>query len=1005
MVSTTTTPPADEFVRVVVQARPLLPAERAGSLRSVLRLRADAVHLLRRDNGGVQQNLGISNDSFDNNNNMHADGMHADEDATADVYAPFDEVLDAHPDAAAHLYHSHVRTIVDSLFDGVNASVMAYGQTASGKTYTMSAMSQRVADQIFAIAKERASAKNVTIRVGFVEIYQEQIRDLTDAHATDTKRKNKRGNDASHAARTTGHRRPRGGEHAENTSPSSSTNVTITVRTRKNGVVFLDGARELPVRNAHQLMSIIHAGAQLRQTASTSMNAMSSRSHSIVTITVQQEPFEAAPSNISPSVAKSAPGGYLTAKLHLVDLAGSERTKRCTSAGGARFAEGVSINSGLLALAKVISALADRSSHVPYRESKLTRLLQDSLGGNSRSLVIACVSPSSASREETASTLRYAMRVKDIRNQPRVNVDPAAVETSDLRAALARARAQIVRLTRENDRLRHGTTCRAQDTEPSPIPCASPPSSPVIGALSSDLEPKLPRLDHGFKTTSPHERVGRRNSLPSDSTLGEGIQTTSPITARCQDSSSKDVEVGSLMLRLAELETLLHDSRVGPGPNAPLSSTLSVSPRAGRVDRQLEPYFATSSSHAFRDGNIGEQSTASMQPVAERESKFKTAFARKLATVEQEKADAERECAAVKEKLANIERGHEAEIQSITSEHQACIAELRLSLSEAHRGVGKMSAINQSHSSGRHSKNIHRGVDKTNNEGPPASKIMPVTLNAGVKVGHSARMTDVERQRMQWRLKMSERALADANSKLNDAISRADVKSSLVRDHHNLAKQEKSLRMQLQRSEAIRTRQMEQIQELMKDKVAARDRQRTIRTKQQIFNGDPGLASTQSGGGTLTPRQRQQWLEREVVAVVSRKDRAQENSEDSDQYQARHWAWIRSLDDAKAVLRMCVSAIVEARSGLVLAADNCAPMEMPLSRSTSLKESENELRPLRHKSSPRIARRSNSNALDGVDMSESSSPFQSFAASPLESRVSTLSRSQTLKSCKAEHAG
>jgi hypothetical protein len=135
-------------------------------------------------------------------------------------------------------------------------------------------------------------------------------------------------------------------------------------------------------------------------------------------------------------------GGFLSAKLHLVDLAGSERTKRCTASGGARFAEGVSINGGLLALAKVISALADGAPHVPYRESNLTRLLQDSLGGNSRSLVVACVSPAAASREETASTLRYAMRIKNIRNRPRVNVDPASVENSDLRAALARARAR-----------------------------------------------------------------------------------------------------------------------------------------------------------------------------------------------------------------------------------------------------------------------------------------------------------------------------------------------------------------------------------------------------------------------------------------------------------------------------------------------------------------------------------------------------------------------------------
>jgi hypothetical protein len=105
---------------------------------------------------------------------------------------------------------------------------------------------------------------------------------------------------------------------------------------------------------------------------------------------------------------------------------------------------------------------------------------------------------------------------------------------------------------------------------------------------------------------------------------------------------------------------------------------------------------------------------------------------------------------------------------------------------------------------------------------------------------------------------------------------------------------------------------------------------------------------------------------------------------DGDQFQARHCVGIRSLDDVKAVPRMCVSTIVEANSGLVPAADGCAPMEVPLSRSTSLKEPENELRPLRHKFSPRIPRRSNSSILGGMDMLKYSLSFQPFAASPLE---------------------
>lgn len=128
------------------------------------------------------------------------------------------------------------------------------------------------------------------------------------------------------------------------------------------------------------------------------------------------------------------------AKFHLVDLAGSERAKR-TQAEGTRFKEGVNINRGLLALGNVISALGDdggKRPHIPYRDSKLTRLLQDSLGGNSHTVMIACVSPADTNMEETLGTLRYADRARKIKNKPVVNRDPQAAEIVRLK--------QVVRL-------------------------------------------------------------------------------------------------------------------------------------------------------------------------------------------------------------------------------------------------------------------------------------------------------------------------------------------------------------------------------------------------------------------------------------------------------------------------------------------------------------------------------------------------------------------------------
>ncbi|KAF2564255.1 hypothetical protein F2Q70_00018491 [Brassica cretica] len=138
---------------------------------------------------------------------------------------------------------------------------------------------------------------------------------------------------------------------------------------------------------------------------------------------------------------------YLCAKLHLVDLAGSERAKR-TGSDGMRFKEGVHINKGLLALGNVISALGDEKkrkdgAHVPYRDSKLTRLLQDSLGGNSRTVMIACISPADINAEETLNTLKYANRARNIRNKPVVNRDPVSSEMLKMRQQLEYLQAEL----------------------------------------------------------------------------------------------------------------------------------------------------------------------------------------------------------------------------------------------------------------------------------------------------------------------------------------------------------------------------------------------------------------------------------------------------------------------------------------------------------------------------------------------------------------------------------
>merc|ERR1719411_597505 len=164
------------------------------------------------------------------------------------------------------------------------------------------------------------------------------------------------------------------------------------------------------------------------------MNAHSSRSHAIFTLTVISNP-------------KNLPSAKTSAKFHMVDLAGSERQKK-TKAKGDRLKEGININMGLLSLGNVISALGEENrganSHIPYRDSKLTRLLQDSLGGNSHTLMIACVSPADSNLEETISTLRYADRARKIKNKPIVNKDPRNEELSRLRNQVQQLQMQLL---------------------------------------------------------------------------------------------------------------------------------------------------------------------------------------------------------------------------------------------------------------------------------------------------------------------------------------------------------------------------------------------------------------------------------------------------------------------------------------------------------------------------------------------------------------------------------
>nr|XP_020656909.1 kinesin-like protein KIF16B isoform X1 [Pogona vitticeps] len=302
--------------------------------------------------------------------------------------------------------------VLKSAFEGYNACIFAYGQTGSGKSYTMmgnagdAGLIPRISEGLFNQINEKTRRNEASFRteVSYLEIYNERVRDLL-------RRK------------------------------SSKTNNLRIREHPKEGPYVEDLSKHL-VQNYSDVEELMEAGNINRTTAATGMNDVSSRSHAIFTVNFTQAKFDAE----MPCETVS--------KIHLVDLAGSERAD-ATGATGVRLKEGGNINKSLVTLGNVISALADLSQDasnpvtkkkqvfVPYRDSVLTWLLKDSLGGNSKTIMIATISPADINYGETLSTLRYANRAKNIINKPTINEDPNVKLIRELRAEIARLKALL----------------------------------------------------------------------------------------------------------------------------------------------------------------------------------------------------------------------------------------------------------------------------------------------------------------------------------------------------------------------------------------------------------------------------------------------------------------------------------------------------------------------------------------------------------------------------------
>lgn len=385
----------------------------------------------------------------------------------------FDRVFDT-KSRQTDVFDFSIRSTVDDILNGYNGTVFAYGQTGAGKSYTMMGADieneqqrgiiPRIVEQMFASILQSPGNIEYTVRVSYMEIYMEKIRDLLVPQ-----------------------------------------NDNLPVHEEKSRGVYVKGLLEIYVSSVQEVYEVMRRGSAARATAATNMNQESSRSHSIFVITITQK-------NVESGSAKSG-------QLFLVDLAGSEKVGK-TGASGQTLEEAKKINKSLSALGMVINSLTDgKSTHIPYRDSKLTRILQESLGGNSRTTLIINCSPSSYNDQETLSTLRFGVRAKAIKNKAKINAELSPLELKQL---LKKAQNQVTTYENYVSNLESEVqSWRSGDTVPKEKWAPPLAADGVSGARAESRAPRPgtpSRLQEVGRSETPsrsESRIGDRSSTPS----------------------------------------------------------------------------------------------------------------------------------------------------------------------------------------------------------------------------------------------------------------------------------------------------------------------------------------------------------------------------------------------------------------------------------------------------------------------------------------------------------
>ncbi|KAK3984799.1 hypothetical protein QBC44DRAFT_353447 [Cladorrhinum sp. PSN332] len=408
-------------VKVVVRVRAFLPRE----------IKRDAQCLIRMDPDDERTTLMVPNDSDPANARARARKVTDDKSFVFDKSFWSHDPRDEHYATQEVVYDGLGEEFLDHNFDGYNTCIFAYGQTGSGKSYTMMGtpdqpgLIPRTCDDLFQRIKEtEEDMPNMRyhVRVSYFEVYNEHVRDLLVPPA----------------------------------GPGQATNY-LKIRESPTEGPYVKDLTELPVTNFGEIMRHMRTGDDNRTVASTKMNDTSSRSHAVFTIMLKQIMHDVATDETTER----------SSRIRLVDLAGSERAKS-TQATGARLREGSNINKSLTTLGRVIAALAEPKKSnragtavVPYRDSILTWLLKDSLGGNSKTAMIACISPSDY--EETLSTLRYADQAKRIRTRAVVNQDTLSTAERDAKIAAMEEEIRTLQLAVVNSQKQEKDARKAEE--------------------------------------------------------------------------------------------------------------------------------------------------------------------------------------------------------------------------------------------------------------------------------------------------------------------------------------------------------------------------------------------------------------------------------------------------------------------------------------------------------------------------------------------------------------